>query len=315
MRGVCGLFLAGAVLAPSGGAIAKDFSSAIVLPKNSVINYSVEHTLSKTAPGSNAVGSVTATVHYRLTIDPNDKGYLVRIAFVSADLPPGGTPEARARLQQGMAVLSGVQFQAANDLSPTEIIDWCTQVGRVVDSLADTMGLKRDDPTMTATRNLYLAMTPEQATNALLPEWVFPSIVQDVELDLGPAVTAQNTQIVEGGAQLKTTESVQLKSVDTAASKAMVAYHSGIDPSSANALARATVQSMQAQVTDFPKFTEAQLASLKIEQATDCAYEMDLRSGLATRSDCTKTVTSLDEKGASQRQTDHWIITQDLVKP
>ena len=307
---LCGAVLALALVGP---AQAKDFSKPLALPANTLINFTIQHEIHRTAEGTTPASDLTVTVRYRLNVDPNTQGYHVKINVIGVDLPSRVSALDRMALTQASSTLSGLEYQADQDLMPVEVLNWTTQAGKLADSFADLMGVKHDDPAITGMRDLYAAMTPAQASDSLLQEWSYPAIVQNVELDLGPALKADTSAPGAGGQQLKRQETMQLKSVSRSSNKATIEFHSAFDPASANAVGRATVAALQAQIPTFPKYSEAQLARLQIDETMDCAYEMDIRTGLATKSDCTKTAGPLDEKGTAKSQTDHWVITQAIV--
>ncbi|MEI7932105.1 MAG: hypothetical protein WCI21_03500 [Alphaproteobacteria bacterium] len=307
------LVLAG--LLAAGPALAADYGATVNLPTGTIMKFTIQRSRTVTRAGIARVPLATATFHYRLKIDPNRYGYKVGVTFESMDPIPGMTPEEAASLQKGAAYITGLEFQAGDDLAPAEIIDWASKADGVVGLVADMTGVKRDNPAFEALRNNFKAMSGQAAAEALLKEWTFPAMVQNLEIDLGPASTAEDTQSAGNGLKIKMVQSVQLKSIDRLAGRAVIEFHNGVDPGSANALARTTIEAGQAANPNYPTYTPAQLAVMKIEQSTDCTFEMDTRTGLARKSDCSESHSSIDQLGIVQRQVDHWIITQELAAP
>jgi hypothetical protein len=157
-------------------------------------------------------------------------------------------------------------------------------------------------------------MSPEMAAQTLMREQQMSASMQNAELELG--LTLNDTQDVPnplGGPPISSTHSTRLESLDKAAGRAVITTRQALDPESASASVKQVVEALAKQA----RGDEAKLppADFKIERTFECRSTMDIATGLALDTDCTQTVTTLDEALAAVKQVDRWVITQKLVAP
>ena len=300
------------VLVAAAAASAEDFLRPINLQKGSVVEFHITRSGTKTTGGRTTGEGVVMTFRYRMTLQPNADGYRARIALVGLDLPPGLSPQEQAATRQSAEMTSGLEFQATGDLFPIELIDWRTQVDRLIAALAGMTGTPANDPALAATRELYLRMSPQEAAASLLQDWALPTLPQNMALNVGKPV--QLGQPAQAGG-VRVNEIMELKSVDRPAARAIIEYHSAIDPDSVRTLLAQTLQRLSDALPPASRPPAGDLAALKIEQSTDCRSEMDTVSGLSAKTDCTRRISAVDAAMKPEGRVDRWVITQRLVAP
>ena len=293
-----------AALILSAPAFAADYATILDLPAGSKIDFSVQRTRS----GGAFPRPMTATFHYRQDVEPTRRGYKVRQKMTGAEFPPEVSPAERAAAEQAAAAAADIAYDAGPDLAPLRVEDW----KGLVDRLATAAGA-RDDRLGEATRRALGRMSPEAAAQALMREQQMAAAMQNTELELGLSLSeTQDVPNPLGGPPIASTYSIRLESLDKAAGRAVIATRQLLDPDSASASVKTVVEALAKQARGD---AEAKLPppGFRIERTFDCRSIMDVATGLALSTDCTQTLTTLDEAMQSVTQIDRWLITQTLV--
>ena len=306
--GVCAAALACVLAAP---AMAADFEVPIDLPTGSVIHLDLVKDGEQERNGQSMKLSMKFV--YRQDIVATDEGYTISQTLVESQLPP----EAR-EVAGLMTAVSKIKFDAGEDLSPVRIRDQAGLVKTIVDSVVKLAGAEAPDAQRDALKaqmnQLYGSLSPEAAASAFLKEQTLLSAPQMLSLDLGkPLGGEMEVPNPLGGAQpILRTQVYELKSVDKAAGRAVIEMRDELDSESLKAM----IGPMLAQLAPTaPKLTEAEIAAIKIEQKTACRWEMDLKTGLTAKADCTITRSAVDDDGKPNRRVEHIVMTQRLERP
>lgn len=283
-----------------------DFAQPIELPAGTVLQITVQHTGMRTAADAKNL-ELKSGSHFRLQVTPTADGYHVRQSGMQIDPSAGASAEQQKAINDATAAAGEVEYDADEFLSPLSITDWPGFTGRMAEASAALSMVTGADPvTVEQLRN----MTPQQGAAGLV-EANFLSLPQGMGLDLGKPVKGQDTVVDPAiGAPMIIDYSYELTALDKGAGKASVSTKEGFDPASAKAAAARQAAAFSAQQLRGEAPSPTEFAALSLERTTECRYEMDIKSGLTTKADCTRTARTISQDLKPVVATDRWVITQ-----
>lgn len=298
-------------LAAVTAAKAEDFEVPFDLPTGAVIHLDIAKTGERERAGTSV--KVAMSMRYRQAVISTEEGYRIDQSLVEAKLPPEAQDAAGL-----LATAAKIVFDADADLSPLRIRDQAALIDTLIKGMGELVGANAPKTEIEAlsaqVKQLLGSMTPEAAAGAFLKEQALLAAPQMMMLDLrkplGGDIEVPNP--FGGAGTLTRTQSYELKSLDKKAGKAVIEFKDALDPDSVKAL----IGPMMARLApDAPRPTEAELAAFKIEQTTACRYEMDLKTGLTAKADCTLIRSALDDNGKMDRRVETIVMTQRLELP
>lgn len=313
-----GLFLrscaTAVAFAVATGAAAQTINTAMNLPTGSTIDLVIEKT--REHSGSQPMPKVTITSRYRQAIQSTDEGYVVTQTLTGIDAPP----EAQAMMQDLSAAMKTVTFETDASLAPIKIRDRAAlleatfgSVNALVASATSPEARAATEQAMTAMRGMFDQMPDEQLAQSLLKEQAELSQFQSMEIDLSePINRVIETPNPAGGPAFRQTIGIKLEGLDKKAGRAVISSVDEMDPEALKASSMALLQQLAPQQREK---IAAELAAAKMEMRNACRYDVDLKTGLTTHSDCTRTVTALGGDGGLVRRVDRTVATQTLTLP
>ncbi|MDB5439056.1 MAG: hypothetical protein JWM33_1483 [Caulobacteraceae bacterium] len=307
---LCGLLpvLAVALMGAAAADAPHDFADPIDLPAGAVLQIAVQHTGVRTTADVQTVNLKSGS-RFKLQVTPTPDGYHVRQSAMQVDPQPGASAEQQKAISEATAAAGEVEYDADEFLSPLRITDWPGYTGRMAEASAALALITGADP---ATLEQLQKMTPEQGAAGLV-EANFLALPQGMGLDLGKPVRDQDTVIDTAiGAPMIIDYSYDLTALDKATSKATITTREAFNPASAKAAATKQIAALSAQQPRGVSPSATALAALSLERTTECHYEMDLKTGLTTKADCSRTVRGIGADLRPLLTTDHWVITQAL---
>ena len=163
------------------------------------------------------------------------------------------------------------------------------------------------------------ASGPASALNAaakamIASELVMTSHAQGLPLQPGkPVSTPVEMPNPIGGPPMRATESASLESIDRKAGRAVVIWRQVLDPAAFKASTESMLAAMANGKVSPEKIKEAQaaFADASMQNQTTCRHEIDIPTGLATRTVCDMTMAATVQ-GKTQHVAEHWTITQTL---
>lgn len=305
MKPLFGLLVAGLVFS-STAALAQDFEVPFDLPSGTTIDLVIDKSREDIRGGQTTRSG--GVFRYRQTLTATDEGYRVRQVMTGME----GVAATR-EVSDLIAGASDISYDAGEDLAPLRIVDWPATVERITATVAKT---SPDTPAsaLDSTRKLLLSMPPEQAAMVTLKEQYYLSATQFASLALGaPQVADEALPNPLGGPPIASTFTVDLKSIDRKAGLAVVHTRQELDPASTKASMQVAFARMLAGLpAGAPKPADADVAGLDMKRTMDCAYDMDMKTGLTAKADC-KMVTVIASGGETATRNERWVITQTLV--
>jgi hypothetical protein len=307
-NGACAVLVTSALCT---SASAQTINTALDLPKAAVINLMVEKQREQNT-GAQAAPAIKATFRYRQAITATATGYTVTQTLTGID----GPAEGRAVLDKVAGMLKVVRFETDESLSPLRLIDRKAVMDAMIETAASLKGeMTADDAdnyarAISATRSLYDSMDDTQLAEVVLKEQGSLAQLQGMEMNLSePMEQVIDTPNPLGGAPVKRTIRVKLDSHDKKAGRASLTMTDVIDPAAMKAAALALLDRVAPEKR---QEVLAEFQSAKFEAQTVCKYDMDLKTGLAARTDCTQTSGAIGSDGKAERRVDRTVITQTL---
>lgn len=293
-------------------ALSADFEVAFDLPTGTVIHIDMDKNAELEKSGQNT--KFEMKFRYRQDVVATDEGYIVTQTLTESQvLPPEAQPAAGV-----LTAAKKIVFQADADMSPIQILQLDELVAAVSQAMTQAMrGSMSEDQIKAASgqiQKMYGAMSPEVAANAFLREYALLVAPQMMSLELGKPLGGDMEQPnpFGGPGTVKRTQFYELKSIEKKAGRAVIELRDELDPESLKSI----VPSLLARLApDAPKPTAEQIASVKIEQKTTCRYEMDVKTGLTAKADCTISRGAVGEDGQPNRRVEHIVMTQRLELP
>lgn len=304
MKLLCIAALLSAVV--GGPAFAEDFGVPVEVPNGSVIELTIEKNGEQTVNGTTTkIGDMS--FRYRQEIAATDTGYTV----TQTALDMQGPPEAKASLDEAMAATKHITYDADERLAPLRIRDADALIAAITKTEGATPEqLKAQEQAMA----MFKRMSPEHLAGLLLREQAMAAAYQGLVLPIGETVEGESETPNPFGAgpAIKQTVKVTLASVDREKGVATIQADTAADPASFKAALPEIVR--QIAPADAPAPTAEELAQLTFEKSNSCRYEIDLKTGLATKAECTDIKGAGDGTG-SQRSVQRMRITQKLITP
>lgn len=299
------------IVAMRGQAWAADYETALKLPSAAKMEFTIAR--SRSGQGTGVMAGKTVIFRYRQDIAPLNAGYRVHQVLTGTDAPDDLDPVAQAVLQKAAAETGDLTYETDDALTPVRILNWQAYINSVL-AAAVKGPAGQGNMALEDTRKTFQGMTPEQGAS-LLKEQGMAAVPQNAVLNLTePNRATSEVRNPLGGGPIVTNQSLELESVDKDRKQAVIHYRQELDPESASRSTREVLLALTAhQPTGMRKPTPEDLAHLKIENTLDCRYQMDLETGLATRTECVSVTSGVDEKMAPQSRTDRWIITQRIL--
>ena len=315
MRQLLGIGAAAVACALATQGLAETIHTPLGLPTGAVIDLVIERTAEH--PGSRPLPKMTVTFRYRQAIVSTDDGYVVTQTLTGVDAPA----EGRAALQEAAGALKTITFETDSGLAPVKIMDREAVLRTMMDSvqtLTNSLSGDANDPevvnrAVTSMRSMFASLPDEQLAQTLLKEQGALSQFQSMEIDLAEPIVEQiETPNPTGGKPFIQTVSIKLEALDKAAGRATILMTNDTDPEALKESAMAMLRQMAPeQSTEIDKA----FAEMKMEMKTACRYEMDLKTGLAARTDCTRTNSAMEDDGKLARTVQRTVITQTLKLP
>jgi len=292
--------------------LAEDYESPVVLPDGAVI----EVTIANTREVPRMAAPVTVTSRYRQTLKRTDDGYRVTQRLTGIEAPPA----IRAALDRAMAGQEEIVYDASEDLAPVRIVDYDALIGRIMEGVrklageADSVQLQG---MIEGIQRLYAGMGPEQGAASILKTNNMSAATQAVALDVDKPVEGEaGIPNPFGGPPLRQIGRMTLESVDKAAGKAVIVSEEFLDPETTKGLAEKMIAQLLPSLEPEEAAKLREVASdLTFERTLSCRSEMDVKTGLATATDCTSTTSVPDGQAGIRSRTERWQITQKVVRP
>lgn len=276
-------------------AFANDLS--IRLADGATWTITAEHT--RKSNGGAAAENWSLTTAKRLTWHSGKSGAGAQLTIdpISATPGPGSPPE----LAQARSLAVPATINVDENLEPGEFINSDEVRAAFVRLVPKAKGAdaKLVDASAKAMVATELFMTAHGQGLALEPGVVLSADVPIANPLGGPPVRGIVTE--------------RLNAVDETRGIAKVEWRQALDPSSFKTMVATMVADLgKVQMPpDRLGQAKATLESAAYENRTDCSFEIDTRTGLARRTECTAT-TTVTIQGRSQQVVDTWTITQSL---
>lgn len=254
-----------------------------------------------------ATRATTATSVIKATYRKDGDAGTLRQEFVSFGVE-GIDGEQRKAFTTQAAMIYPAVLDVDEALLPTRVRDW-DRIRELIFKAAAAAG-PQDPRVVEGMRAMFGGMTDTQAAT-LFREQGLVALGQGTDLEIGTARTydseVPNTM---GGPPIKASGAFRLESIDKAKGVARVTWSQTPDPASLAASLRISIDAMLARVApDKQAEAKAQFATMTMEREEGCRYEIDIKTGLATTTDCTVEIkTGL--KGQLAQRTERWVITQ-----
>lgn len=113
------------------------------------------------------------------------------------------------------------------------------------------------------------------------------------------------------GFELKARTTYLMETYDETAGRAVVTWRQEVDPTSFNDSVASLLAFVAKASPDKLEKTRTALADMAMTRDEACRYELDLRSGLATKADC-ESLVSISSSKSQGRIIERWAITQTL---
>jgi hypothetical protein len=277
----------------AGPAVAQDLP--VSLPDGASWTLTAEHTRRAEGMGEALNWSLTTTKRLTWHAGRRGKPATLTVTPISAVAGEGSPPEiARARSLAIPATLT-----VDESLAPGEVVN-------------------RDE-----VRAEFLRLVPDAANGApamidvsskamIASELATASRGQGFGLKLNQPISADASMPNPlGGPALRAVETVELASFDKERGRAVIKWRQALDPGSFKASIAAMLAAMAKDKANPAKIEDARatLETATMTNRTECLYEIDIRTGLASRGDC-QIDTGVTVQGKSQKVSEHWTISQ-----
>jgi hypothetical protein len=304
------MVFAAATMLVAPAASAADFDAPIVLAKGAVIEIEVRKTVVDTEKGEPSKTTEEVS-KYRQTIEPIEGGYRVRQGLLSRSFPG---QEGIPGLDFGEFSIPLLTFEAQDTLEPERVVAWPESVDQVAAAAAKLPVTAFDAGAFARRRMAELGEAA--ATSELIEQQELLSAPQTLELSLGEKRHFES-DAAWYDLPVRQLKSVELASVDRQAQRAVVVTSEWLDPKSAEQVFRV----LSDGVAEEPGLSEAERAELaefkmgSIDRSRRCRYDMDMKTGLTAKADCTLVMSLTAGEAYAMSQTTRWVISQTLVKP
>lgn len=298
---------------------ASTYAAPLTLPKVARVESTVTKSREDLRGGVTSPAQLVTTV-YEKTIEARGDGYRVTLKPLTSDLSKiAGAADQQAKLQSALAGLAmrTYVFTADDSLAPLAMEDWPAVTADMRKGFAVLAGDSPDAAkALDATMGMFERMSPEQAASVMLKEDAFLSTPVNVELDTGKPVTySQEGPNPLGGPPIRSNGSIVAERIDQARGVAVLRWSETLDPASASVAVAGFAKTLMDRMGPEAQKPEARalLDNMKIERATSCLYEVDLKIGLPLKADCeAKTAVTDPKTGQLNGRTERWLITQTL---
>jgi hypothetical protein len=281
MRIIAGVIGAGLCV---GSAFAQEIDSPFSPPATAV--YDIEETRTRTSSEqrtANGTGIVRATLEIR----GSDAPYQATWTTNSVD---AGGVHLDARSPGAAALLIGVPMQLTLNESgaPLAIQDWDGLRQRVFRLLAENT--PKNERTaewrqahQTAER-MFAAMKPETAAQTLFADVAVMSLCQGVRLEIGkPLRSDAMMPNALGGPPIRAIITYELLSADRQAGVARILYTSTLDPPSATASIRSSMERITRETGRDVAAVEREWEGVTVTHNTSAECVVDLKTGVTQR--------------------------------
>jgi hypothetical protein len=292
-----------AIAMAAGAAHAADFDVPLTLPPNARINLAI-------ARSGSALPGMTLTFRYREQVSVVPGGYRLHQTLSGMDLPRILDSASRTMIENMTRLTGDIVLKTDQTMKPVRVENWQDQRDAMTGLVRKAQVSQQIRDALESGRQSIARLTPEQAAS-LFRELGMAAAVQGAALSLNrPILTASRVANPLGGEPIKANIAILLEKVDPDRHMAAIHLHQELDPDDADRAARAILQAVVARKSGTG---QAALAKLKVENTLDCRYQMDMQTGLASRSECTSITTAVDATLTPRAQTDRWVITQALA--
>lgn len=308
MRGIVIRLCAAFAILSSTSAWGQQGAVEIPFAPDALATFAVEEVRTRTSTdqrGPNGIGRVSATLEIVGGAPPYQAIWTTHRVEAGGQVIDGSQPGA-ANLLIGMPVSITLDESGA----PQAIADWEGLRQRVFHALRDiTPENERTaewQRAIEATERMFASMNPNTAAQTMFPDISIMSLCQHTGLTIGQPLRSETmTPNVLGGPPIRTSVSYELQQVDRSAGLAKILFTSSLDPASAMASMRETVERVTRETGRDPAAVAAEFEGVTLNHDARAECSVDLQTGV-TRSVTHRVTVSM---GAAGRRTDERIIT------
>jgi hypothetical protein len=314
----CALFVvtAGAAMAESA-----QHELRLNIPETGKVRISVDRTISKSSDGRSGVIALSYDIvnSYACKNDAcTVSAQTVNAALKSfnGQVPPKAV-DTRPVIGS-LLLIDGVSYSADTDFRPLHISDMARLKANYADMMMSGIEESRRTPEMKANmanaiEHTVTALGGESAAPAFAPEAALLAWPHNASLELGvPASQMVNFVSPIDGSPLPATLTMTLDAWDEAKGTATIRFDNAPDAAALAAYIQKVGPQILASVGAPAQGADA-MKDVAVKLSTHCLYDMDLKTGLVRKADCTveKGFTIVGQGGMT---TDHFLLTEALVQ-
>lgn len=294
---------------------AATFAAPLTLPKTARVEMVVERSRDDLRGGQTQRS--TSRTRYEKTIEARGEGYRVTLKPLETKLPD--TPEtAKVETALGELMNRTLVYTADESLAPEAIEDWPALSADVSKAMSALVAGDREAAKgVEAMTSMFSSLNAEQAASVFLKEDGFQSIPVNAQID--PAKPVVYPEVIPsplGGPPVKSIVTLAVEKVDAARGVATLEWTQALDPESTRATVTQMIDAIMARMgPEAAKQPEmrAKFEKMVFDRTSTCDFEVDLKSGLPSRTTCESRLKVTDPiTGELNGRTERWVITQAL---